>query len=107
MRRTKKRHVDTTSKDRKDLLDRLRFDETFGRQMAEIICQYGNEPQEKCKALLVLMDEIRNSEDPNELISAARLCAFMRHSEISSQGFIGEQVKAFRNEFIEKWEGRL
>lgn len=68
------------------------------RDLAETICRDGDEPKEKCIALLLLVDEItRRGHLGADVAWIAKRAAFARYSDYDEQ-LIDAQIQLLRSE---------
>ena len=75
------------------------IDEKLER-LAEIICETGDQPEERPAALLVLMSMLENSEQPRVLANHVKHIAFTRCGELNCYGMVDAQIAAIESELL-------
>jgi hypothetical protein len=67
--------------------------------LAEMICR-AHDPGLRAAALLVLMAEVKNTEDPKSLADNVKRYAFTRCGEMNVCGMVDVQIAALENELL-------
>ena len=75
-------------------------DEEKLKQLAEIICQAGDQAESRAAALLVLMSTLENSTQPKVLANHVKHIAFTRCGELNCYGMVDAQISAIESELL-------
>src|SRR6185503_7227354 len=75
-------------------------DEEKLKQLAEIICQAGDQAESRAAALLVLMSTLENSTQPKVLANHVKHIAFTRCGELNCFGMVDAQIAAIETELL-------
>ena len=69
-------------------------------QLAEMICQAGDQRETRASALLVLMSTLENSAQPKVLANHVKHIAFTRCGELNCYGMVDVQIAAIESELL-------
>ncbi|HSE18655.1 MAG TPA: hypothetical protein VLB46_16485 [Pyrinomonadaceae bacterium] len=69
-------------------------------QLAEMICQAGDQPETRAAALLVLMSTLENSTEPKVLANHVKHIAFACCGELNCYGMVDAQIATIERELL-------